>query len=359
MEPYVLEWKINLKPHPCSNKVLGNKKRILYFLHQVHTIFFDRMMNLTKAIIILANASWIAKVSLASKSGNSTDDDVRGKIRVSLVCRWAGTWLERGDNGNNGSQIHWHGFIGPWLLALMKKRLPPIETLPVKDLPLARKLDNNSYITYWSDLLAVIDGKADLYPFTTGFHGGLSKGLFNYLNLPIDYFFSNIFYKKEFKFNGDPISDVFDWASYICIGIFFPVKVLLFWIFRKERNKRLQFSELAEIFTYSFGHMFAQGLPDKFEIGRKTKALTTLFLIGTFFIRFFYLSIVITKMTALQKMPEVNSLEDLEQQTHRKILHFGILGNYKDIYQSIGNFWNRTEHIKGYDCYKIVTLNRM
>ena len=282
-------------------------------------------------------------LSLASRIGNKSSLYGQNSIRVSLRCSVSGTWLERGDNGNN-SKLYWHGFYGPWLLALMKKRLPPIETIPLKELPPARFLNNNRTM-YWPQLLAVIDGKADIYLSTTGYYSFFSKGHFNYLNLPINQFFSNILYKKEFKFNGDPISGVFDRTSYICIGIFFPVKVFLFWIFRKERNKRLQFSELAEIFTYSFGHMFAQGLPDKFEIGRKTKALTTIFLIGTFFIRFFYLSIVITKMTALQKMPEVNSLEDLEQQTHRKILHFGILDGYKEVYQSIGKFWNRTENI--------------
>ena len=261
-------------------------------------------------------------------------------------------WYEADPSTND---TLWHG-SSIWLLSLMRqwnKEMPRFQVVNEDKLPeVNASLDsiyyqsencpslNKSHLhsrkkpPLFSVQQAVVDGVADLDLNNYG-HNYKTTPYYDYVTQPISYTSAAIWYAKSYRIKGDPVRGIFDWNSYgmITLGLL-GLAALIFLALRREDDN------LSPVYVavWCLGHVFGQGLPQTFDDKRSksTNSTVLLFIMSTFFLRLMYLSMVITNITAQEKGPTVDTLEQLANEPHRKVT----------MIQNIGETWKDLDSIK-------------
>ena len=153
---------------------------------------------------------------------------------------------------------------------------------------------------------------------------------FDFITQPNYAYDYRIWYAKTFKLKGDPVRGIFDGPSYALIILGFLGICPLVWMVIKREDCKIGISY---VITWLVGHIFGQGLPVGFTLRKKSgNAIIMLFIFTTLFLRLMYLSMVITNITAMEKGPTVDSLEQLAKENHRKVVTIGVTkSNYQQL----------------------------
>lgn len=160
-----------------------------------------------------------------------------------------------------------------------------------------------------------------------------------YLSQPMASTSYRIFYRNEYLFHGDPISGIFDLQSSLCVALSFGLLALSAWFYAAKEREKLALGQI--VFHYT-AHIFGQEIPFEGSLTRKGSKIALLaFVVFSLFVRLFYLSVCITKMTGKTKTSAVDSLEDLLVQKERKLLEFDVLSNYQNSIEAYGQIKSR------------------
>ena len=238
------------------------------------------------------------------------EGEITNRIRVAQTCLATNYWVEK-----DGNKTLWHG-TPMWLLSLgnINKNLPPYEVVH-ENLP----NPNISNGIFSSELQAVVDGIADITLKQLVQSDQLYKHV-DFLVQPIKSDIVQIWYKKNSKMIGDPFRGVFDMPSYALITLDLIAFPILLWFYFKREGDSIHMKDLL---LEMFGHIFGQGLSDKFNTkSQSTNAIIFLFITTSHFLRLMYLSIVTTKLIAKELGQGVDTLEQLALESHRKIIMF-------------------------------------